>query len=152
VYEPAIAPPIFLSRGVPVWGYADDQHSDHQHRIDRWAANRRVVGRKLCMHSRKVQHSGDLAHAAIIRDDIIEAERIEKLPLVPLQPPPSSAASAANRIRATESRSGKSSTTFATKSALLGPAEMSDLSQQSGSKLTLISRSQRRRQGDRMKS
>jgi hypothetical protein len=28
--------------------------------IDRWATDRRVVGRQLCMHPRKVQHSGDL--------------------------------------------------------------------------------------------
>jgi hypothetical protein len=34
----------------------------------------------------KVQHSGNLAHAVIIRDDIIEAERIEKLALVPVEP------------------------------------------------------------------
>src|SRR5262245_18595055 len=33
---------------------ADEQHPDHQHRIDRWASPLRVVGRKLCVDPRKV--------------------------------------------------------------------------------------------------
>jgi hypothetical protein len=68
-------------------GIANNEHSNHQHRIDRWAAERRVVARQLCVHPGKVQHSGYLADLVIIRNDFIEAERIEKLPLVPVAPP-----------------------------------------------------------------
>ena len=46
-----------------------------------------VVGRQLGVHPRQVQHGGDLAHAVIVRHHLIEAERIEQLPLVLLEPP-----------------------------------------------------------------
>src|SRR5262249_23614717 len=108
-------------------GIANNEHSNHEHRIDRWAAERRVVARQLSVHPGKVQHSGDLAHLVIIRNDFIEAERIEKLPLVPVEPPhhPSPPHRIASERR--NHRSRKPSMTFATKSAQMRPFTMSAL-------------------------
>ena len=47
----------------------------------------RVVGRQLGVHPGQVQHGRDLAHAVIVRHHLIEAERIEQLPLVLVEPP-----------------------------------------------------------------
>ena len=46
-----------------------------------------VVGRQLAMHPGQVEHSGDLAHAMIVRNHLLKAERIEQLPLVVVEPP-----------------------------------------------------------------
>ena len=46
-----------------------------------------VVRCQLGVHPRQVQHAGDLAHAVIVWYRLIEAERIEQLPLVPVEPP-----------------------------------------------------------------
>ena len=66
---------------------AEDEHPDHEHRIDRRPAEVGVVGRQLGVHPGQVQHGSDLAHAVIVRHDLIEAERIEQLPLIPVEPP-----------------------------------------------------------------
>ena len=59
---------------------ADDQHPDHEHRIDRWTAHPRVKGPQLGVHPGQIQDPGDLAHQMIIRNNLIEAERIEQSP------------------------------------------------------------------------
>jgi hypothetical protein len=56
---------------------ADDQHPDHEHRIDRWTAHPRVIGPQLGVDPGKVENSGDLAHQMIARHYFIQAERIE---------------------------------------------------------------------------
>src|SRR5262249_32058582 len=48
----------------------DDQHSNHQHWIDRRSAQRRVVAPELRVDPREVQHTRDVAHAAIGRNHL----------------------------------------------------------------------------------
>src|SRR5262249_35260325 len=117
---------------------ADNEHSDHEHRIDRWAAERRVVARQLCVHPGKVQHSGDLADLVIIRNGLIEAERIEKLPLVPVEPPHHRSPPQRIASERRNHRSRKPSTTFATKSALSGRRSMSAPTSASGGEAELL--------------
>src|SRR5262252_188115 len=69
---------------------------------------------------RKGPHSGDLAHLVIIRNDFIEAERIEKLPLVPVEPPHHRSPPQRIASERRNHRSRKPSTIFATKSATNG--------------------------------
>src|SRR5713101_8133015 len=64
-----------------------NEHPDHEHRVDRWAADRRVVGRKLGMDPGKVQHRANLPDEMIFRDYLVEAELVEQLALVPIEPP-----------------------------------------------------------------
>src|SRR5262249_36517944 len=94
---------------------------NHEHRIDRWAPEGRVVARQLCVYPGKVQHSGDLAHLVIIRNDLFEAERIEKLPLVPVEPPHHRSPPQRIASERRNHRSRKPSTIFATKSAQMRP-------------------------------
>jgi len=105
----------------------DDEHPDHQFRVNRRPAEGRVIGRQFRVHPRQIQHAGDLAHAVIVRNDLIKAERVKKLTLVPLKtphhrPPPKRIVS-----RPRNHPSHTPSTTFATKSARSGcvPAETS---------------------------
>ena len=53
---------------------ADNQHSDYQHWIDGRPAQRRVVAPELRVDPREVKYTGDLAHAVIGRNHLIEAE------------------------------------------------------------------------------
>src|SRR5262245_29465155 len=76
--------------------------------------------RQLCVYPGKVQHSGDLAHLVIIRNDLFEAERIEKLPLVPVEPPHHRSPPQRIASERRNHRSRKPSTIFATKSAMSG--------------------------------
>src|SRR5262245_32862569 len=64
----------------------NDEHSDHEFRINRRAAERRVVRRQLRAHPGQLQHSRDLADAVIVRNDVIKAERVKKLALVSVEP------------------------------------------------------------------
>ncbi len=45
------------------------------------------VRRQLAVHPRQVEDSRDGPHLIIFRNDLLEIEAIEKLPLVPIQPP-----------------------------------------------------------------
>jgi hypothetical protein len=66
---------------------ADNEHPEHEHRIDRGPADRGIVRCKLAMHPRQIQDRIDPAHEMIGRNNVIELERIEKLALIALQPP-----------------------------------------------------------------
>ena len=65
----------------------DDEHPDHEHRIDRGAADRGIVGRQLGVHPRQIENGVDLAHQMISRNGIVEVELVEQLALIALQPP-----------------------------------------------------------------
>src|SRR5262245_798428 len=66
---------------------ADDEHPDHQHRINRRAAKRRVVGCKLSTHPGQIEHGRDLAHKVIAWYHLVVPKLVEKLLLLVLQPP-----------------------------------------------------------------
>src|SRR5262245_1850274 len=82
---------------------ADDEHPDHQHRVNRRAAARRVVGCKVSTHPGQIEHGGDLAHKVIARYHLVVPKLVGKLAPARASAAPSSLASAANRVRATES-------------------------------------------------
>src|SRR4029077_3192485 len=65
----------------------DDEHPDHQHRVNRRPAARRVVGCKLSTHPGQIEHAGDLAHKVIARYHLVVPKLVEKLLLIVLQPP-----------------------------------------------------------------
>jgi predicted nucleotidyltransferase component of viral defense system len=82
---------------------ADDEHPDHQHRIDRWATETRVVRRQLAVYPRQIEDGRDRAHHMIFRNHLLEVEAIEKLLLVPIEPPHHRFAPADLSVAATES-------------------------------------------------
>ena len=65
---------------------ADDQHPDHQHRIDRRAADPGIVGRQLRVDPGQVQNGIDLADQVIVRNHLVEVELIKQVPLAPYPP------------------------------------------------------------------
>src|SRR5262245_51886440 len=99
---------------------ANDEHSDHEFRINRRAAERRVVRRQLRAHPGQLQHSGDLADAVIVRNDVIKAERVKSWPWSRLSRPiiarPRNESCHGDGITVRT----RQQTTFATKSALSG--------------------------------
>src|SRR3954470_17498100 len=66
---------------------ADDEHPDHQYRVNRRATKRRVVGCKLSTHPGQIEHGGDLAHKVIAWYHLVEPELVKKLLLLVLQLP-----------------------------------------------------------------
>src|ERR1700731_1616659 len=68
-------------------GVAEDQHPDHQNRIDRGAAECRIMRRKLAIDPRQIEHRCNRTHLVIVRHHLFKAERIKQLPLILLQPP-----------------------------------------------------------------
>src|SRR3954470_17060028 len=54
---------------------ADDEHPDHQYRVNRRATKRRVVARKLSTHPGQIEHGGDLAHKVIAWYHLVERKR-----------------------------------------------------------------------------
>jgi hypothetical protein len=102
-------------------GVTNDQHPDHQHRINRWPPQRGVVGCKLGMDPRQVQNSRNPPDLMITRNGLLEVEAIEQLPLVPIEPPHHRPISQKSRVTATELRfGGRRQTPFATESARIG--------------------------------
>src|SRR5262249_61479774 len=66
---------------------ADDEHPDHQQRVNRRAAERRVVRRKPTADPGQIKHTSDPAHLVIVRYHLVEPELVEELFLLVLQPP-----------------------------------------------------------------
>jgi hypothetical protein len=66
---------------------ADDEHPDHEHRIERGPSDCGIVRRQLGVHPRQIQNRIDLAHQMIGRNNVVEMELIEQLALIALQPP-----------------------------------------------------------------
>jgi hypothetical protein len=66
---------------------ADDEHPDHQHRINRGAADRRIVWRQLRANPGQVKNASKSANQMIVWDNLFEVERIEQLLLIPAAPP-----------------------------------------------------------------
>jgi len=96
----------------------DNEHPDHEHRIDRRTPDRGIVRRKLGMHPRQVQNRIDLAHEMIGWNNVIEMELVEQLALITLQPP-HHAQPPLNMARGWNlTVRGRQQPTFATKSAL----------------------------------
>jgi len=61
---------------------ADDEHPDHENRINRRTANRRIVRRQLGADPRKIENGRNPAHQMVVRNHGIEIERIEQLALI----------------------------------------------------------------------
>src|SRR5512135_114252 len=61
---------------------ADDQHSDHQHRIHRRPAKCRIVRLKFYINPGQIKNSVDLAYQMILGNCLIEAELVEKRTLI----------------------------------------------------------------------
>src|SRR6202521_5066524 len=95
---------------------ANDQHPDHQHRINRGPTRVRVIRCQLLVHPTQIEQTVDLPHQMIGRNHLVEIKRIEKLslsifppphhaPLPPMPPLPTESrfASRLNRSFATQS-------------------------------------------------
>src|SRR5262249_33520384 len=106
---------------------ADDEHPDHQQRVNRRAAEGRVVRRKLTADPRQIEHASNSAHEMIGRYHLVEPELIEEVFLLVLQPPHHRQPPQRIASERRNHRSRKPSTTFATKSALSRSGRMSAL-------------------------
>src|SRR5690349_17728488 len=84
---------------------ADNQHSDHQHRINRRSASMRVEWCEFLVHPTQVQQTIDLPYQMIRRYDPVEIKRIKELALTALLPPQHASLPANARLNRTESRS-----------------------------------------------
>src|SRR5262245_52203015 len=85
--------------------------------VNRRAAERRVVRRKLTADPGQIEHASDPAHQVIVRYHLVEPELVEKLFLLVLQPPHHRQPPQRIVSERRNHRSRKPSTTFATKSA-----------------------------------
>jgi len=65
---------------------ADDEHPDHQRRIDRGTARVGIIRCEFSVHPVQIKDRIDLAHQMISSDDIVQLELVEKLTLAPLLP------------------------------------------------------------------
>ena len=73
---------------------ANDQHPDHQHRVNRGPTRVRVIRRQLLVHPTQIEQTVDLPHQMIGRDHLVEIKRIEKPSLSFFPAAPSCAAPA----------------------------------------------------------
>jgi hypothetical protein len=64
---------------------SDDQHPDHQFRIDRRTPHGRIVRCKFAAKPGQIESSVDLPHQVIFRDSIAKTKLVEQLALVTLQ-------------------------------------------------------------------
>jgi hypothetical protein len=53
---------------------ADDQHPDHQHRINRGPPDLGIIGRKLRIDPAQVENSSNRANRMIVRNCLIKTE------------------------------------------------------------------------------
>src|SRR5438045_2330916 len=65
---------------------SDDQHPDHQFRVDRRPTHGRIMSCKFAAEPGKIESSIDLPHQMIFGDCVIELKLVEKLRLFALQP------------------------------------------------------------------
>src|SRR3954451_6929258 len=65
---------------------SDDQHPDHQFRVDRRPTHGRIMSCKFAAQPGKIESSIDLPHQMIFGDCVIELKLVEKLRLFALQP------------------------------------------------------------------
>ena len=66
---------------------AENEHSDHQDRIDRRSTGVGVIGRQLLVHPAQIEHRIDPANQMVRRNNLVEVELVEQLPLPILSPP-----------------------------------------------------------------
>ena len=66
---------------------ADDQHPDHEHRINRRPASVRVEWRQFFVYPTQVQQAVDLPYQVIRRNHPVEIKRVKELALIALLPP-----------------------------------------------------------------
>jgi hypothetical protein len=66
---------------------ADDEHPNHQHRIDRRSSGMRIVRRQPGPNPRQIKNASNGAPQVIVRNHRFEVERIEQLPLILAYPP-----------------------------------------------------------------
>ena len=55
----------------------NDQHPDHQFRIDRWATHGRIMSCKFAAKPRQIESSIDLPHQMIVRNRVVEVKLIK---------------------------------------------------------------------------
>src|SRR5258707_10125350 len=103
----------------------NDEHPDHEHRVNRRSAKRRIVGRELGANPVQIQDSSNIADKMIGRNNLFKAERIEQLTLVPIELTHHGIAPSRIAIPRRNHCSQAPSTTFATKSAQSGHTETS---------------------------
>src|SRR5262245_11343653 len=53
---------------------ADDEHPDHQHRINRWPTEPRIIRCQLRMYPTQIENRSNLAHRMIVRHRLIETK------------------------------------------------------------------------------
>ena len=66
---------------------AQDQHPDHEHRINRRPASVRVEWRQLVVHPAQVEQAVDLPYQVIRRHDPVQIKGVKELALTALLPP-----------------------------------------------------------------
>src|SRR5262249_48846508 len=98
---------------------------DHQQRVNRRAAEWRVVRRKLTADPGQIEHASDPAHQVIVRYHLVEPELVEQLFLLVLQPPQHRQPPQRIVSERRNHRSTKPSPTLTTKSAISGSATAS---------------------------